>query len=161
MVQDRWNSPMDCHWVPRNSNLFEILRVVYYYYYYRYRDTGANLLGTVDDRRPGGCIPLCLRLLCGYYVNVSIARIFSSCFNDFWRGRWEYETAVMGVMRVVLPRRGGSSDFPKSKRLLESFWRQYVRSVVQNQVPTALGTVVAAIAAVAAAAVAAVVPLAL
>ena len=25
---------MDCHWVPRNSNLFEILRVVYYYYYY-------------------------------------------------------------------------------------------------------------------------------
>ena len=131
----------------------------------RYRDTGANLLGTVeDDRRPGGCIPLCLRLLCGYYVNVSIARIFSSCFNGFWRGRWEYETAVMGMMRVVLPRRGGSSDFPKSKRLLESFWRQYVRSVVQNQVPTALGTVVAAIAAVAAAAVvavAAVVPLAL
>ena len=67
-------------------------------------------------------------------------------------------------MRVVLPRRGGSSDFPKSKRLLESFWRQYVRSVVQNQVLTALGTVVAAIAAVAAGAVvavAAVVPLAL
>ena len=25
---------LDCHWVPRNSNLFEILRVVYYYYYY-------------------------------------------------------------------------------------------------------------------------------
>ena len=70
-------------------------------------------------------------------------------------------------MRVVVPRRGGSSDFPKSKRLLESFWRQYVRSVVQNQVPTALGTVVAAIAAIAAVAaaavvaVAAVVPLAL
>ena len=42
--------------------------------------------------------------------------------------------------------------------------REYVRSVVQNQVPTALGTVVAAIAAVAAGAVvavAAVVPLAL
>ena len=70
-------------------------------------------------------------------------------------------------MRVVLPRRGGSSDFPKLKRLLESFWRQYVRSVVQNQVPAALGTVVAAIAAGAAVAagavvaVAAVVPLAL
>ena len=64
-------------------------------------------------------------------------------------------------MRVVVPRRGGSSDFPKSKRLLESFWRQYVRSVVQNQVPTALGTVVAAVAAAAVVAVAAVVPLAL
>ena len=58
----------------------------------------------------------------------------------------------------------GSGAKKRRKRLLESFWRQYVRSVVQNQVPTALGTVVAAIAAVAAAAVvavAAVVPLAL
>ena len=27
---------LDSHWVPWNSNLFEILRVVYYYYYYYY-----------------------------------------------------------------------------------------------------------------------------